>query len=51
VGVVWLMVTRVDAEIWVIGKGGTKRGDEKRGGEGSSTGAAGFCGFCACLSV
>jgi hypothetical protein len=37
------MVIRLEMEIWVIGKDGTKRGVEKAGSRGRDIGAAGFC--------
>jgi hypothetical protein len=30
----WVLVIRLDVEIWVIGKGGTKKGGWERGGWG-----------------
>jgi hypothetical protein len=47
------MVIKLDIEIWVIGKGVTKRSRKKGGwvGGGRGMGAAGFCGPCVCLGV
>jgi hypothetical protein len=45
-----VMVSRL-VEIWVIGKGGIKKGGWQKGwmGGGRVMGTAGFCGPCACL--
>jgi hypothetical protein len=47
------MVIRLDIEIWVIAKGGTKKVGQEKGWVGGGIGmeAAGFCGPCSCLSV
>jgi hypothetical protein len=48
------MVIWLEIEIWLIGKGGAKRGDSKEEGVvggGRNIGAAGFCGLSVCLSV
>jgi hypothetical protein len=47
------MVIRLDIEIWVTGKGGTKNREWEKGGVcgGRSMGAAGFCGPGACLGA
>jgi hypothetical protein len=48
------MVTRLDIEIWEIGKSDIKRGAVQEKGcvhQGKGMGAAAFCGTCVCLSV
>jgi hypothetical protein len=48
-----VMFFRLDVEIWVIGKGGTKKRGWEKGWVigGRNMGAAGFCGTCVCLGV
>jgi hypothetical protein len=48
-----VMDFRLDIEVGVMGKGGTKKeGGGKRGGQvGEVYCAAEFCGLCACLGV
>jgi hypothetical protein len=36
---------------WIIGKGGTKRGEGKAGFRGRDMSVAGFCDPCVCLGV
>jgi hypothetical protein len=47
------MFIKLHIEIWVIGKRGTKKGVTPKGwvDGGRVTGAAGFCGPCACLGI
>jgi hypothetical protein len=45
----WIMVIRLDIEIWVIGKGDTTKGRVGKGWEVMVD--AGFCSPCTCLGV
>jgi hypothetical protein len=49
----WVIVIGLDIEIWVIGKGHTKKRGREKGwmGVGRGLAAAGFCDPCACLYV
>jgi hypothetical protein len=42
------VVIRIDVEIWAIGKGGIKRGKQKRGDGGRGMSPAEFCGSYVC---
>jgi hypothetical protein len=46
-----IMVFRLDIEIYVLGKCGTKRGQEKEKMGRRCTGTAGFCSPYACLDI
>jgi hypothetical protein len=47
------MFIRLDIEIWVIGKGATKRGGAGKVGVAGKggMGATVFCGHCVCLGI
>jgi hypothetical protein len=46
------MFFRLEIEIWVIGKGGSRKGCGKRGVDGErGMGTAIFCGPCVCLGI